>query len=392
MTKTGRIVYSTHSNAARIYANILSEELGIGFSDFKIHKDDVRTTENVVYIGRVGQGALVELMKLRRHSKVRAAILLIGTDGATFSEKPVKAIGEGRRKMMKRIKKLLSPDCKFFVVYVPRRFEQMSEGECKMYMQHVDHLRGLIISGRRTRLTQNRGTRDAIIRRAKDAEVELAKLDTVRNYPTLHDVEPFITWNKLRHDKIVYLIRGPLGIPLDSIGKAMQPLLSNSIYVNGDEVMCASSDIAEKEREKLFLDNTLTLLKSYVNNDHCDYIVYTLTTHDEKVIESIREKIESNEIRVVSVTVTASVEKIKKAICESQQYDLYGRSCLDETLKNLRAGCFNTDRSIDVTRMSISMVAYIIVNKTKRARKENIAFYDIARIGRQVYRIKRRNT
>ena len=49
MTKTGRIVYSTHSNAARIYANILSEELGIGFSDFKIHKDDVRTTENVVY-------------------------------------------------------------------------------------------------------------------------------------------------------------------------------------------------------------------------------------------------------------------------------------------------------------------------------------------------------
>ncbi len=395
MTNHPRIVYSDRSNSARIYADLLSEMLGVTCTRFKNPKDDINAGESIVYIGRIGAGAHAELKHLRRHTHVSAAILLVATDEPTFSAKPVDGNTSSdteERKHKHRSEKnskggKKDQKNKQFIIYVPKRFELMKHSDCEMYMQHVRYLHGLIKKARRAKHTKNTKTRRSTIKATLAVKAQLRKLNSARSYPTPEDLRPFLEWNEIKYKKTVYLIRGPLGIPLSKIAMQMLPLLGRAIYVDGDGLLCASPDIDQNYADELLQSNTVVLLNRYLKSDKYDYIVYTLSTHDSGKIKSIKNAISADDVQVITRTLTASVETVKKNICNSPLYGVYGKACLDETVKHLNLGHFNEQQPLDVSKMGIQTAAHFIVGDNRHTRRDGFLLYNISRrVGYRVFR------
>ena len=118
--------------------------------------------------------------------------------------------------------------------------------------------------------------------------------------------------------KKIYLIGGAMGVGKTTVAQILKTKLSNSVFLDGD--WCWDSDPFQvtEETKIMVIDNISHLLNNFIHCSAYDNIIFCWVMHEQSIINSILEKLDTQNCEVKCVSLVAD----EKTLCERLAMDV----------------------------------------------------------------------
>ena len=114
--------------------------------------------------------------------------------------------------------------------------------------------------------------------------------------------------------KTLYVINGAMGVGKTAVSRALQHLLPDCAFVDGDACWDIAPFRVTEVRKKLVFSNAAYLLNAYLACEEVQNCVFCWVMQRREIVETLLRKLSFEGVRLVRVTLTAREETLRARI------------------------------------------------------------------------------
>ena len=161
--------------------------------------------------------------------------------------------------------------------------------------------------------------------------------------------------------KTLYLIGGPMGVGKTTVCQRLKERLDNCAFLDGDWCWDMHPFRVTEETKAVALDNICHVLNNFLRCPAYENILFCWVMHEQEIIDSILDRLETGEYKVVAVSLVCD----KEALCRRLRGDIdRGLRASDVVARSLerlpRYAALNTVK-LDVTHRTAEETADAIL-------------------------------
>lgn len=118
--------------------------------------------------------------------------------------------------------------------------------------------------------------------------------------------------------KTLYLIGGTMGVGKTTVSRRLKKDLPDSVFLDGDWCWDADPFIVTEETKEMVINNICYLLNSFLHCSAYKNIIFCWVMHEQSIIDSILEKLDTNHCDVKKISLIAD----EKKLCERLAADV----------------------------------------------------------------------
>ena len=131
--------------------------------------------------------------------------------------------------------------------------------------------------------------------------------------------------------KHLYLIGGPMGVGKTTVGRALQQMLPNCVFLDGDWCWDMKPFSVTDETKTLVMDNICHMLGNFLQCSVFENVVFCWVMHQQAIVEEILSRLPLQEVQVHTISLVCSPETLalrlqKDVDAGLRQADVIGRS------------------------------------------------------------------
>jgi len=108
------------------------------------------------------------------------------------------------------------------------------------------------------------------------------------------------------------IINGSMGVGKSYACKELNKRLMNSVWLDGDWCMMINPLNFTAEITKMFLDNSIYLLKNFLSNSTFDYVIYSWVFPREDMLNYIVKQVQDSSSEIIRISLICSNDKLKE--------------------------------------------------------------------------------
>ena len=114
--------------------------------------------------------------------------------------------------------------------------------------------------------------------------------------------------------KQLYLIGGTMGVGKTTVCQEMKRKLDNAVFLDGDWCWDADPFIVTDETKAMVTDNVCHILNNFIKCSAYENIIFCWVMHEQKIIDDILSRLNTNECDVKSVSLICNAEELVKRL------------------------------------------------------------------------------
>lgn len=118
--------------------------------------------------------------------------------------------------------------------------------------------------------------------------------------------------------KTLYLIDGTMGVGKTTVSRMLKKDLPDSVFLDGDWCWDADPFTVTEETKEMVINNICYLLNSFLHCSAYKNIIFCWVMHEQSIIDSILEKLDTNHCDVKKISLIAD----EKKLCERLAADV----------------------------------------------------------------------
>ncbi|AGK96840.1 AAA family ATPase [Clostridium pasteurianum] len=164
-------------------------------------------------------------------------------------------------------------------------------------------------------------------------------------------------------NKKLIIINGTMGVGKTVTCKELNKKLYNSVWLDGDWCWMMNPFIVNDENKAMVINNITYMLRNFLVNSSCEYVIFSWVIHTEDIFKLILQKLNDLEFDVIKITLICSKEALQKRIFKDIQLNLRDENSINTSVERLTLYKNMDTVKIDTTDISISeTVSKIIKN------------------------------
>ena len=118
--------------------------------------------------------------------------------------------------------------------------------------------------------------------------------------------------------KHLYLIGGPMGVGKTAVSRALQQILPNCIFLDGDWCWDMKPFLVTDETKALVMDNICHLLGNFLRCSAFDNVVFCWVMHQQAIVDELLSRLPLADVQVHALSLVCTPE----ALTERLQADI----------------------------------------------------------------------
>ncbi|AJA47084.1 hypothetical protein CPAST_c09840 [Clostridium pasteurianum DSM 525 = ATCC 6013] len=155
-------------------------------------------------------------------------------------------------------------------------------------------------------------------------------------------------------NKKLIIINGTMGVGKTATCKELNKKLYNSVWLDGDWCWRMNPFIVNDENKAMVIDNITYMLRNFLVNSSCKYVIFNWVIHTEEIFKLILQRLNDLEFDLIKITLICSEEILKKRILKDVQLNLREDSAISTSIERLKLYENMDTVKIDTTDNSIS--------------------------------------
>jgi len=135
--------------------------------------------------------------------------------------------------------------------------------------------------------------------------------------------------------KTLYLIGGTMGVGKTTVCHILKKQLPHSVFLDGDWCWDAHPFTVTEETKAMVMDNICHLLNNFLRCSEYQNVVFCWVLHEQSIIHSILEKLETERCKVICVSLTANEKTIRERILTDVEKGIRTVDVLERSLARL---------------------------------------------------------
>ena len=135
--------------------------------------------------------------------------------------------------------------------------------------------------------------------------------------------------------KNLIFISGPMGVGKTTISRALQKIMPNNVFLDGDWCWDMKPFVVSEERKKMVIENITFLLQNFINRGDYENIIFCWVMQEDEISRDILSQLDKNEVNVFEFALICSPEALKKRICRDIENSVREEDVLERALSYL---------------------------------------------------------
>lgn len=114
--------------------------------------------------------------------------------------------------------------------------------------------------------------------------------------------------------KKLFLIGGPMGVGKTAAGRALQRILPDSVFLDGDRCWDARPFRVTEETKEMVLRNVCYLLNSFLRCTAYRNVIFCWVLHEQSIVERILAEVDTSGCAVKEVSLICGEETLRRRI------------------------------------------------------------------------------
>ena len=161
--------------------------------------------------------------------------------------------------------------------------------------------------------------------------------------------------------KKLYIIGGTMGVGKTAVCQRMKSKLDNSVFLDGDWCWDAHPFCVTEETKQMVLRNICFLLNQFIHCSAYDNIIFCWVMHEQAIIDTIIENIDSEKCDIKTVSLVCSPEVLRTRLEEDISKGIRAADVLERSIKRLHLYGRLRTQKLDTDNMSIDNAADVII-------------------------------
>ena len=135
--------------------------------------------------------------------------------------------------------------------------------------------------------------------------------------------------------KNLIFVSGPMGVGKTTISRALQKIMPNNVFLDGDWCWDMKPFAVSEERKKMVIENITFLLQNFINRGDYENIIFCWVMQEDEISRDILSQLDKNEVNVFEFALICSPEALKKRICRDIENGVREEDVLERALSYL---------------------------------------------------------
>ena len=160
--------------------------------------------------------------------------------------------------------------------------------------------------------------------------------------------------------KHLYLIGGPMGVGKTAVSRALQQLLPNCAFLDGDWCWDMKPFFVTDETKAMVLDNLCHLLGNFLRCSAVDNVVFCWVMHQQAIIDEILSRLPLENVQMHSVSLVCTPETLTARLQGDVAAGLRKSDVIDRSLAYLPLYEGLSTQKVDTTGLTLEEIAQTI--------------------------------
>lgn len=135
--------------------------------------------------------------------------------------------------------------------------------------------------------------------------------------------------------KNLFLIGGTMGVGKTAVAQYLKAELPNTVFLDGDWCWDASPFQVTTETKEMVMNNICYMLNSFIGCSVYDNIIFCWVMHEQSIIDTIIERIDSEKCKIKVISLVASKEELTERIMDDVKRGIRTVDVLDRSIARI---------------------------------------------------------
>ena len=157
--------------------------------------------------------------------------------------------------------------------------------------------------------------------------------------------------------KTLYLIGGTMGVGKTTVCQLLKQDLPNSVFLDGDWCWDASPFRVTDETKTMVTNNICYLLNSFLNCSAYENIIFCWVMHEQSIINSILEKLDTQNCEVKCVSLVADEKTLFERLSMDVERGIRSEDVIERSIARIPMYRALNTIKIDTNAKTVAMIA-----------------------------------
>ena len=157
--------------------------------------------------------------------------------------------------------------------------------------------------------------------------------------------------------KTLYMIGGTMGIGKTTVCQQLKQDLPNSVFLDGDWCWDASPFRVTDETKTMVTNNICYLLNSFLNCSAYENIIFCWVMHEQSIINSILEKLDTQNCEVKCVSLVADEKTLCGRLAMDVERGIRSEDVIERSIARIPMYRALNTIKIDTNAKTVAMIA-----------------------------------
>ena len=151
-----------------------------------------------------------------------------------------------------------------------------------------------------------------------------------------------------------------MGVGKTTVSKALNRMLDNSVFLDGDWCWDAHPFIVTDETKAMVMDNICHLLNNFIHCSAYENIVFCWVMHEQGIIDDILSHLDTEACYVFPISLTCSADALKNRLGNDVESGLRTPDVIERSLVRLPLYDKLNTKKVDTTGRTVEEIAKIL--------------------------------
>lgn len=157
--------------------------------------------------------------------------------------------------------------------------------------------------------------------------------------------------------KTLFMIGGTMGVGKTTVCQQLKRDLQNSVFLDGDWCWDASPFQVNDETKAMVTNNIFYLLNNFLKCSAYDNIIFCWVMHEQSIIDSILEKLDTQNCEVKCISLLADEETLCERLSMDVKRDVRSEDIIERSIARIPMYQALNTIKIDTNAKTVAMIA-----------------------------------
>ncbi len=163
--------------------------------------------------------------------------------------------------------------------------------------------------------------------------------------------------------KNLIVINGTMGVGKTTTSRALQKMLPNCVFLDGDWCWDMSPFIVNEETKEMVLDNISYLLNNFLSCSVYENIVFCWVMHEQGTLDDVLSRLDTKHSNVYKFSLVCSQEALISRLTKDVELGSRTNDVINRSVPRLKNYLAMDTLPIDVSEISAKEAAEIILKR-----------------------------